>query len=107
MFYRWLVIMLIAGLLPCGICAADTIYLNNGRKVTGKVVMQSDVHVKIDVKGMVLTYFPDEVQRIEYDSGATKTLGPTQDDLKPFMRSEVIYDPEAPPPPAEKAITSE
>jgi len=50
------------------ICWAETIYLKNGTKVEGKIVEKTEQQVKVDISGITLTYFTDEIDRIEDES---------------------------------------
>jgi len=49
-------------------CRAETIYLKSGIKVEGKIVEKTDQQVKVDISGITLTYFADEIDRIEGES---------------------------------------
>ena len=46
------------------IVLAETIYLKNGRSVTGVIVEKTDRQIKVEVDGFPLTYYLDEVDRI-------------------------------------------
>ena len=59
--------------LSSSLCWAETVYLTNGKKITGKIVQQDDQQIKIDVSGVMVTYFSDEIDRVE---GATPTAAP-------------------------------
>ncbi len=48
-----------------GYVSAETIYLKNGRSVTGTIIEKTDRQIKIDIDGFPLTYYLDEVDRIE------------------------------------------
>lgn len=50
-------------------CFAETIYLKNGTKIEGRIVEKSEQQVKVDIRGMTLTYFTDEIDRIEGQAG--------------------------------------
>lgn len=51
-------------LLACSSAQAATVYLKNGSTVTGKFVLRNDDSVKIDVSGVTLTYYNDEIDRV-------------------------------------------
>ena len=44
---------------------AETVYLKSGVKVTGKIVEKSDASVTVDVGGAPVTYYKDEIDRID------------------------------------------
>ncbi|MCK4882867.1 MAG: hypothetical protein KAS92_07570 [Candidatus Omnitrophica bacterium] len=44
---------------------ADMLLLKSGKKVDGTIVEETDEYYKIDADGMVLTYYEDEILRIE------------------------------------------
>lgn len=41
------------------------IYLKNGRIIQGKLVEQKDDHLKVDLEGVTVTFFKEEIDRIE------------------------------------------
>lgn len=62
---------IIAGVLAVGvlffqsICSAETLYLKNGKKIRGQIVEKNDKLVKVDISGVKITYYNDEIDRIE------------------------------------------
>ncbi|MBF0121931.1 MAG: DUF2059 domain-containing protein [Candidatus Omnitrophica bacterium] len=56
-------------------CWAAKIYLNSGSMVEGKVVETASDSVKVDVGGVPVTYYKDEIARIEGDDDAARALG--------------------------------
>src|SRR5690242_2622366 len=60
-------------ILSTSLCFAETVYLKNGKKITGKIVQQDDQQLKIDVSGVKITYFTDEIDRVEGAAAATET----------------------------------
>jgi hypothetical protein len=44
---------------------AETINLKEGRSVTGKIIQKSDSEVKVDVNGISMTYYVDEIKDID------------------------------------------
>lgn len=46
-------------------CFAETIVLKSGNIVEGKILEKTDRYVKIDFEGVPLTYFMDEIDKIE------------------------------------------
>lgn len=58
------------------IVLADTIILKSGKEIEGKIIEETDEYVKIDIEGVPVTYFSDEVDRIEKGSNSPQSLGP-------------------------------
>ncbi len=54
---------------------AAVVHLNSGTGVTGKVVEVTADSVKIDVEGVPVTYYKDEIASLEGDDSAASTLG--------------------------------
>jgi len=78
------------------ICWAETIYLRNGIKVEGKVVEKNDQQVKVDISGITLTYFADEIDRIEGESSPV-----------PAPQPQIPFIIPSPPPPQPEEISPE
>ncbi len=57
------------------LCSAETIYLKNGRVIKGTVVQKTDDKITVNSSGIELTYFADEIDRIE-GSAAVATPEP-------------------------------
>jgi len=53
------------------ICRAETIYLKSGRVVKGDIVEKTADQIKINANGITLTYYADEVDRVEGPSTAS------------------------------------
>jgi hypothetical protein len=51
--------------LMCGVSRADVIHLKNGNSVEGKVVEKTADGIKVDIGGVMLTYYSDEVASID------------------------------------------
>ncbi|MFH1359489.1 MAG: DUF2059 domain-containing protein [Candidatus Omnitrophota bacterium] len=64
--------------LACPFVFGDTVYLKNGRKLEGTITQKTETAVKINVRGIDLTYYQDEIERIE-QSAASAPIEP-----KPF-----------------------
>ena len=47
------------------ICSAEPICLKNGKKIRGQIVEKTDKQVKVDISGVKITYYNDEIDRIE------------------------------------------
>lgn len=60
-------------------CAAETIYLKDGRAVTGEVVEKTAERITLRVRGMDLTYYADEIDRIEDAAPSAATLASPPD----------------------------
>lgn len=59
-------IILISGLFfSAGPAFADSVYLRSGKVVEGRILEETADHVKIDLYGTSLTYFKEEIDRIE------------------------------------------
>jgi hypothetical protein len=48
---------------------ADTVYLKSGNKVEGKIIEKSDDYLKVDIAGVAVTYFWDEIESAQLDDG--------------------------------------
>ncbi|MEW6075042.1 MAG: hypothetical protein AB1530_01915 [Candidatus Omnitrophota bacterium] len=58
-------ILLVALLLCVSPCLADTIYFKDGKKLDATIIEKTDRYIKVDVAGVPLTYFSDEIQEIK------------------------------------------
>jgi hypothetical protein len=47
---------------------AETVYLKSGKSVEGKIVEKTEISTKIDIGGAAITYFNNEIERIEESS---------------------------------------
>ena len=63
--------------------AAEIIYLKNGHKFKGQVVEKTDQQVKVNIDGITLTYFLDEIDKID-GVAATQPLPASGVDSKPL-----------------------
>lgn len=63
--------------------SAETIILKSGQKVEGKIVDKSSQVIKVDVSGITLTYYMDDVDRIEQSQEAGESVQekPSEDGL--------------------------
>ncbi|MEW6008838.1 MAG: hypothetical protein AB1629_04305 [Candidatus Omnitrophota bacterium] len=62
------------------LCFADTIYLKSGKEVKGKIIEESDKYVRVEVNGIILRYYLDEINRIQKEISPEKetfTLKPS------------------------------
>jgi tetratricopeptide (TPR) repeat protein len=51
-----------------GLSFAETIYLKSGKVAEGKIIEKTDKYVKVDFYGVELTYWIDDIERIEGES---------------------------------------
>jgi len=65
---RILTILLVIVLCLPILSSADTIVLKSGQKIEGKIIEKTDKHIKIDFQGVPVTYFIDEIERIDSPS---------------------------------------
>jgi acetyl esterase/lipase len=47
---------------------AETLILKSGRTIEGKILEKNDATVKIDVAGVILSYYSDEIEKISQES---------------------------------------
>jgi hypothetical protein len=60
--------------LASGIASADTVRLKNGNVVEGKVIERTADMVKMDIGGVTLTYYADEIDTVADSSPATPAV---------------------------------
>ncbi len=85
-------------ILPVVLAGADTLYLNNGKKINGKIIERTEKSTKVDISGVTITYYADEIDHIE--EGKPAAAAPETLEKK----SGSPLDPEkAPMPPAAEA----
>ncbi len=51
---------------------SETIILKNGNSVEGKIVEQTDKYIKIDYMGTILTYWKDDIEKIDNSEDVKK-----------------------------------
>ena len=49
----------------CSLCYGETLYFKNGRKIEGQIIERTDAAVKIKKLGVTLTFYIDEIDRID------------------------------------------
>ena len=59
------VIIILLCLCFSSLTLAETIILKSGQTIKGEVVEKTQSYIKVDVDGITLTYFSDEIERIE------------------------------------------
>jgi len=70
--------------LMISICSAETVFLKSGRVIKGDILEKTATQIKINANGMTLTYYMDEVDRIE---GASAPLGGAASPVSPSTTS--------------------
>ena len=68
---RKIIIMMLLLFFSCSLSWAETVYLKSGKKITGKIVSQDEQQIKMDISGIMVTYFTDEIDRVEGASAPT------------------------------------
>ncbi len=53
---------------------AAVIHLTNGKVIKGKIIERDADHVRVDIKGIQLTYFSDEIDYIEGEKNAANNI---------------------------------
>ncbi|NTV28642.1 MAG: DUF2059 domain-containing protein [Candidatus Omnitrophica bacterium] len=86
----WLVLALA---MVCGSAQAATVYLKNGSSVSGKLLERTADNVKIEVSGVTLTYYNDELDRVEGEEAAATV--PAKSEPAAIAASVVSAEPAA------------
>lgn len=74
--------------------SAETLYLKDGRKIEGSIIQKTPQEVKINVRGITVTYFSDEIEKIEGASLAAPSAPPAGQDAV-FRKIEPARTPSA------------
>lgn len=84
-------------LLAGQLCFADsTVYLKSGKKIKGQIIQKDDQQIKIDISGVKITYFVDEIEKIE-ENAPTPPKPATTATAKPTTSPEsAVPNPAAP-----------
>ncbi|MBU1090688.1 MAG: hypothetical protein KKC42_02455 [Candidatus Omnitrophica bacterium] len=74
-------------IIICSPAFADTIYLKNGEQVEGKIIEETEdfVRIELDIK---LTYFADQIERIERESKISEETKAYLESLKNIKVSQ-------------------
>jgi len=72
---NFIFVTLLAGFVLSAIASADTIYLRRGKKVSGRIIGETDYSIQVLVNGLPVTYFLTEIGKIERDDGTAINLG--------------------------------
>ncbi|MCX5705440.1 MAG: hypothetical protein NTZ92_05235 [Candidatus Omnitrophica bacterium] len=70
---------------------ADTVVLKSGKTVEGKIIEKTNKYVKIDFQGVELTYFVDEIEKIESDGAELKKTDENKDVVLSIIRDAAEY----------------
>ena len=81
--------MLLLYFLFNSISFAETIHLKSGRKIEGKIIKRTDEKVRIEFQGTVLTFWSDEIERI--DNGGSQAQGQSSQVDSPITQEENLY----------------
>jgi tetratricopeptide (TPR) repeat protein len=57
---------------------AETIKLKSGKKIEAKIIKRTDTHLKIDMQGIPLTYYLDEIDSIDGSTVGSASTPPPQ-----------------------------
>jgi hypothetical protein len=68
------IVLVMVCLMFCSVSHAATVSLKNGSTVSGRIIERTADAVKLDVSGVTLTYYNDEIQTI--DAGADAAPAP-------------------------------
>lgn len=81
---------LLLGFLVIGVAHAETIYLKDGRVVTGKIINRGAADVTIKEGGAPRHYFSDQILRIEQDDAPVSLAAPADPAPKPVVSAEKV-----------------
>jgi tetratricopeptide (TPR) repeat protein len=56
---------------------AETIILKSGKRVEGKILKKTDSYIKVDINGIVITYYLDEIKNINYNPAVSFVTAPS------------------------------
>ncbi len=63
--FRKLVLLAVGMFLFNSLSFAETIYLKTGKKIRAQILERSDKQIKVDISGVKITYYMDEIDHIE------------------------------------------
>jgi hypothetical protein len=70
----WVVVLAVLCVYISSMAFAETVTLKSGKVVEGKLLEQTDKYIKIDFDGVILTYFTDEIAKIDKKNKDDLTL---------------------------------
>jgi hypothetical protein len=80
----WSLCLLLTGMVWAPSAIAEKVYLKSGKVVEGKIVSKADGQIKIDFQGTTVTYYSDEIGRVEENrNGGTADQPKEQDKASP------------------------
>ncbi|MFC1709073.1 hypothetical protein ACFL2J_03315 [Candidatus Omnitrophota bacterium] len=62
---RFILITLVVTLCVVKLISAETIIFKSGKRIKGKIIEETDEYVRIEYNGLPLTYYREEIKRIE------------------------------------------
>lgn len=86
-----LIVMFITALLCPGKVSAETVYLKNGKVISGKIVERTDKYIRIESDGVRDIRFTDEIERIE-ETGAPVAAKAQQEAVVAVAEDESYID---------------
>lgn len=96
--------------LLTGICSAETIYLKNGKKIQGQITEKDARKIKVNISGIAMTYYLDEIERIEQAAPApTETKPPAKpiEILRPVSSTPSMPAASSPAVPSQPQVKSQ
>ena len=99
--------LMVALCMICGAAHADTVHLKNGNTIEGTVIEKTSDGIKVDIGGVTLTYYSDEIASIDAADKAgapsepAAALAPAAVAAAPAPVAEAVAQTPAPVPPAE------
>jgi hypothetical protein len=78
-------VLCLAFLFAAGPCLAATLVLKSGGAVTGTIVERTVDSVKIDVSGVTVTYYADEIESVNEDGVPVRSAAPASAEPSPAV----------------------
>ena len=75
MIKKTILLTFLLALMFIPVSRADTVYLKNGKKLQGRIVEKTDKQIKISIKGVALTYYAEDIERIDYEKAQEASSG--------------------------------
>ena len=73
------------------IAFADTVYLKNGKSISGDIVNRTDDYIKLDFEGTSLTYWADEIETIQQEDASSLKKVSIDASSKPYRESGKVF----------------
>jgi hypothetical protein len=93
---RACLLVLVVACMFCGVAQAETVRLKNGNTVEGKVIERTADGVKIDIGGVTLTYYSDEIESIDAAAQTAVAPVPVPEAAAPVVAEAVQQEPAVP-----------